>query len=321
MFSLSKRGVFAIDIRHKSRFLTVILAGLLLTAGTGCGQPAAAPTTGTRPGANTAAFLGQRLYHVMQTRYAPHTQTVTIYAKPVAKGGVSAKQMRSIGGESTIDLATPEGIVNYATAQYATHSVRKIELLNANRAHHTVIATLPVPKNHAGSDASLRNSLTLTGASVISANNGFPIPPPGVRIDWNFRPLASVNSSYAAKLAAVKQVAQSKLGTPYIWGHNEDRGQYGFDCSNFTEYVYHHSLGYLMTTSSKGQYLQVGVPVAKSQMRPGDLLIFEYGAHVGIYVGNGRMIEEGGGLGKVGYLSIKTRSYWGNHFTVAKRLF
>lgn len=132
---------------------------------------------------------------------------------------------------------------------------------------------------------------------------------------------AALYATWQYKYNTLMRVAKSKLGTPYIWGHNEDRGQYGFDCSNYTEYVYHHGLGYKFTTSSKGQAQNVGWSVPKKDMRPGDLLIFDNGKHVGIYVGNNKMIQEGGGKGKVAYLNIGPGWYWHNHLTAVKRMF
>ncbi|MDD2421215.1 MAG: C40 family peptidase [Heliobacteriaceae bacterium] len=145
--------------------------------------------------------------------------------------------------------------------------------------------------------------------------------PPGVTLDPKINPVAPVTADYQTKFAAILKVAESKLGTPYRWGHNEDRGQFGFDCSNFTSYVYHHALGYKMTTSSQKQYRNVGWVVPKDQMRPGDLVVFNKGGHVAIYIGNNRVIQEGGGLGKVGYLSVAPGSYWYKHITVVKRMF
>ncbi|WP_245631716.1 C40 family peptidase [Alicyclobacillus ferrooxydans] len=145
--------------------------------------------------------------------------------------------------------------------------------------------------------------------------------PPGVRFDRTVHARALPSASVQAKTNAVLAVAKSKLGTPYRWGHNEDRGQYGFDCSNFTAYVYHHALGYKMSGASKVQASSIGWRVPRSSMRPGDLLIFENGKHCGIYVGHNRMIQEGGGLGKVGYLSIGPGSYWGKHLTAVKRMY
>jgi cell wall-associated NlpC family hydrolase len=134
-------------------------------------------------------------------------------------------------------------------------------------------------------------------------------------------PQAGLDASWQQKFHAVLAVAQSKLGTPYIWGHNEDHGQYGFDCSNFTAYVYHHALGYHMSGASRTQASSVGWKVPLRSMRPGDLLIENGGGHVGIYIGNGEMIQEGGGLKKVGYLRVTPGSYWYNHITAVKRMF
>ncbi|WAH38089.1 C40 family peptidase [Alicyclobacillus dauci] len=144
--------------------------------------------------------------------------------------------------------------------------------------------------------------------------------PPDVRHVRTVRS-AGEGASWQAKYNAVLRVARSKLGTPYRWGHNEDRGQYGFDCSNYTEYVYHHALGYKFTTSSRGQARHVGWRVPRKDMRPGDLLIFENGKHVGIYVGHNEMIQEGGGKGKVAYMKIGPGYYWHNHLTAVKRMF
>ncbi|WP_245630070.1 C40 family peptidase [Alicyclobacillus acidiphilus] len=155
------------------------------------------------------------------------------------------------------------------------------------------------------------------GASVAMAGT----LPPGVTVDHSITPLAAQSASRQVKTNAVLEVAESKLGTPYIWGHNEDRGQYGFDCSNFVEYVYHHALGYKMTTSSKLQYTSVGYRESWANVQPGDLLSFDDGGHSGIYVGNGEMIQCGGGLGKVGYLSVKPGSYWGNHLSAVKKIY
>ncbi|MBX5437575.1 MAG: C40 family peptidase [Alicyclobacillaceae bacterium] len=162
----------------------------------------------------------------------------------------------------------------------------------------------------AGSNSSPSSAFTTTAAL-----------PPGVTLDPSIRPLAPLSATWQQKLDAILQVAESKLGTPYEWGHNEDRGQTGFDCSNFVEYVYHHALGYKFSTASRVQNSSVGWLVPIQDMRSPDLLVFNNGGHVGIYAGNGTMIQEGSGLGKVGYLSVKPGSYWGNHLTAVKRMF
>lgn len=145
--------------------------------------------------------------------------------------------------------------------------------------------------------------------------------PPGVTIDPAITPIAQINATSEEKFDAILEVAKSKLGTPYELDHNEDRGQAGFDCSNFTAYVYHHALGYIISTSSVTQYKSVGTTVPISDIQPGDLLTFNDGGHSGIYIGNNQMIQCGGGLGKVGYLSVAPGSYWYNHLSAVKRMF
>ncbi|WP_245631719.1 C40 family peptidase [Alicyclobacillus ferrooxydans] len=161
-------------------------------------------------------------------------------------------------------------------------------------------------------------AFTTASASTVSSVRSLP---PGVHYDYSIHPAAPLSASVQAKENAVLSVARSKLGTPYIWGHNEDRGQYGFDCSNFTSYVYHHALGYKLSGASQVQYHSVGWNIPVSAMRPGDLVIFDHGGHVGIYAGHGEMIQEGGGIGKVGYLKLAPGSYWYKHITTVKRMF
>jgi cell wall-associated NlpC family hydrolase len=164
-------------------------------------------------------------------------------------------------------------------------------------------------------------TLSTTSTAKSASDNTTTALPPSVQFDPKVHALASRNASYQAKFNAVLKVAKSKLGTPYRWGHNEDRGQYGFDCSNFTAFVYHHALGYKMSGSSQIQYHSVGWSVPIQDMRPGDLIAFNRGGHVGIYIGNGEMIQEGGGLGKVGYLKLSPGSYWYKHISAVKRMF
>jgi cell wall-associated NlpC family hydrolase len=67
----------------------------------------------------------------------------------------------------------------------------------------------------------------------------------------------------------------------------------GFDCSGFTRYVF-AKYGVNLPHSSAAQS-HVGTPVAKSDLRQGDLVFFQTYrrgiSHVGIYIGDGRFVH------------------------------
>ncbi|MCL6452097.1 MAG: C40 family peptidase [Alicyclobacillus sp.] len=115
----------------------------------------------------------------------------------------------------------------------------------------------------------------------------------------------SANAEPAWQVEADKVIAaaKSQLGVPYWWGHQVPG--VGFDCSNFTSWCYRTALGIQFSSSSVTQRNSVGTPVALGDIREGDLLFFATsnnptgGGHVGIYMGNGKVIQEGGGWGKV----------------------
>ena len=86
--------------------------------------------------------------------------------------------------------------------------------------------------------------------------------------------------------------AYSQVGTRYRFGGTSP--QAGFDCSGFTRWVYAQN-GIKLPRSSSEQF-RIGRPVAKEDVKPGDLLIYKRyrnskATHVGIYVGDGKYIH------------------------------
>ncbi|MFL6024302.1 MAG: transglycosylase SLT domain-containing protein [Marmoricola sp.] len=84
--------------------------------------------------------------------------------------------------------------------------------------------------------------------------------------------------------------AKKYLGVPYVWGGTDPKT--GLDCSGLVQVVY-KNLGYDLPRVS-GDQAQAGTEVAGglAAARPGDLLAFGSPVHhIGIYVGDGKMIE------------------------------
>jgi cell wall-associated NlpC family hydrolase len=85
---------------------------------------------------------------------------------------------------------------------------------------------------------------------------------------------------------AVSQ-ALSEVGVPYKWGGESTSG---FDCSGLVQYAYGKA-GVTLPRVAADQS-KSGVAVTAADAQPGDLLFFGSPAeHVGIYLGNGKMVD------------------------------
>ncbi|MFJ4667908.1 C40 family peptidase [Kitasatospora purpeofusca] len=91
----------------------------------------------------------------------------------------------------------------------------------------------------------------------------------------------------SGRAAAVVQFAYSQLGKPYVWGAT---GPSGYDCSGLTGAAY-RAAGVQLPRVSQSQW-NAGSRIARADLQPGDLVFF-YGDlhHVGLYIGDGRMIH------------------------------
>jgi peptidoglycan DL-endopeptidase CwlO len=112
-------------------------------------------------------------------------------------------------------------------------------------------------------------------------------------------------------------VARSKVGARYVAGH---AGPTKFDCSGLALYVVKRATGRSLPHYSKAQFRATS-RVAKSQLRPGDLVFFfRHGAHhVGIYIGRGLMISATNPSGGVRVDSV-FGGWYGSRYSGAGRL-
>jgi peptidoglycan DL-endopeptidase CwlO len=89
-----------------------------------------------------------------------------------------------------------------------------------------------------------------------------------------------------SQYTGVVGIAMQYLGTPYVWGGSSPAG---FDCSGFVAYVY-AQVGVSLPHYTGAQW-NMGVPVSRSDLEPGDLVFFDGLGHVGIYIGGNEFIH------------------------------
>jgi peptidoglycan DL-endopeptidase CwlO len=82
--------------------------------------------------------------------------------------------------------------------------------------------------------------------------------------------------------------AYSKIGCPYLWGGTGPCNP-GFDCSGLTMMAWAYA-GVSIPRTSYEQWDDLP-HVSTSDLEPGDILVFNGASHVGIYVGDNKLID------------------------------
>ncbi|MFF4335946.1 C40 family peptidase [[Kitasatospora] papulosa] len=86
--------------------------------------------------------------------------------------------------------------------------------------------------------------------------------------------------------AAALQAASTRVGMPYV---RTATGPGSFDCSGLTQWAYAQA-GADITRTTFTQINQ-GTRIARSQLKPGDLVFFSNTSHVGLYAGNNTVLH------------------------------
>ena len=121
------------------------------------------------------------------------------------------------------------------------------------------------------------------------------------------------------EFAAIYKEAQKYVGTPYVWGGSTP--ETGFDCSGYVCWVYNQN-GYDVGRTTANGLWNKSQHISEAEAKPGDLVFFEgtYDtpgkSHVGIYLGNGKMVSAGD---PIKYADIHS-SYWQKYLSGFGRL-
>lgn len=117
--------------------------------------------------------------------------------------------------------------------------------------------------------------------------------------------IVQLPESGSARIAV--KTAYDQIGKPYRWGA---AGPGSFDCSGLTMYAW-RAAGVSLPHSSRAQF-GATKRVAREDLQPGDLVFFGSPIHhVGIYIGNGNMINSPETGDYVGIRSMARRDYVG----------
>ncbi len=82
--------------------------------------------------------------------------------------------------------------------------------------------------------------------------------------------------------------AYSKIGCPYVWGGTGPCAD-GYDCSGLTMSAW-AAAGVSIPRTSEEQWAELP-HVSTADMQPGDIMVFNGAGHVGIYVGDNKLID------------------------------
>lgn len=119
-------------------------------------------------------------------------------------------------------------------------------------------------------------------------------------------------------VSELKKTAYSFIGTRYRFGGTTRKG---LDCSSFVQHVF-RELDVTLPRTAREQF-HVGDAVAPGDLQKGDLLFFQtyarFPSHVGIYLGNNKMIHASSRDRRVVISSVDT-PYYRARFIGAKRI-
>lgn len=247
---------------------------------------------------------------------AARQQSATLQVAEKAMGAFAAAAYRSGGTEGLVSLVTtadPQVFLDQASSLDQISRSRAARLLALKTARKRLTALTDAAAEQVAQASTLEHQLSADRATIdgllaqqnailnqLQAADRARIAADNVAAaDRASRARVSAvtfaaavpryNGPGSGRAEAALQEAYRQLGKPYYYGA---AGPDSYDCSGLTMWAFAHA-GISLPHSAAAQY-DYGTHVSPSDLRPGDLVFFDEGGfigHVGIYVGNGNMID------------------------------
>lgn len=234
--------------------------------------------------ARTEAKVAQRTYQEDLLRLGAGKVTIgQLAAQSYMTGGLdtSMELLTSSSPQNLIDRAAimqqlqqenGDRIGQMAAAVAAAQRARETAIQQGQRVSR-LAAQMAVKQRAAQKKINILNSAVFTKAMAVFNQTG---QYPNITI-----PTTNTIGAQALRYAL------SKRGDPYVWGA---AGPSSFDCSGLVLWAY-AQVGISLPHYTGDQW-NMGVHVSRADLQPGDLVFFYADiGHVGLYIGNGLMVD------------------------------
>lgn len=206
-------------------------------------------------------------------------------AQTKAETAASKKETAAAKAETT---AVPKAETQKETAK-ETEAAIKVIAANPEKAEDVTVAA-PTVKQETKAETKIETKAETKAETIVEAKTETKPEVPGIKKETSSSKSTESSSVETASRTALIAYAQQFLGNPYVYGGTSLTK--GADCSGFVMSVFSH-FGISTGRSSRDQAAR-GKTIPVSEVKPGDLLFYASGSyinHVGIYVGNGKIIH------------------------------
>lgn len=206
-------------------------------------------------------------------------------AQTKAETTASKKETAAAKAETT---AVPKAETQKETAK-ETEAAIKVIAANPEKAEDVTVAA-PTVKQETKAETKIETKAETKAETIVETKTETKTEVPGIKKETSSSKSTESSSVETASRTALIAYAQQFLGNPYVYGGTSLTK--GADCSGFVMSVFSH-FGISTGRSSRDQAAR-GKTIPVSEVKPGDLLFYASGSyinHVGIYVGNGKIIH------------------------------